>query len=83
MARHSDCAEAEIELSVTGDCLRLFMRDNVRGFDAARASEGHGLMSMRDRARDIRGRLTLSSQPGHGATIQLEVPLDRHWHEAD
>jgi PAS domain S-box-containing protein len=74
--RHSGCSETVIELSFAEGWLRLRLRDNGHGFDLARESEGHGLASMRDRAYGIGGEFTLNSQPGHGTTIQLDVPLD-------
>jgi signal transduction histidine kinase len=36
---------------------------------------GTGLVSMRERAAMIRGQLSISSAPGHGARIELIVPL--------
>jgi PAS domain S-box-containing protein len=76
MVKHSGCSEAWIELSFAEGMLRLRLRDNGRGFDTARESEGHGLVSMRDRAEGIGGTLELRSQPNGGTTISLQVPLD-------
>ena len=78
MVRHSGCTEAEIELRFTSDALLLGLSDNGRGFDLARESDGHGLLSMRDRAQGIGGELELTSRPGQGTTITLKIPLDPH-----
>jgi signal transduction histidine kinase/ligand-binding sensor domain-containing protein len=76
MIRHSGCTEAEIELRAAADHLELWLRDNGRGFDPGHESDGHGLVSMRDRARGIGGELELRSEPGRGTTVTLRVPLD-------
>ena len=76
MVKHSGCTHADIELSFAGGSLTLCMQDNGLGFDTSRQSDGHGLMSMGDRARAVGGTFVLTSQPGQGTTIRLEVPLD-------
>jgi PAS domain S-box-containing protein len=77
MVRHAACTEAEVELTLDGGRLRLRLRDNGEGFDPDQESEGHGLLSMRDRARGIGGEFRLSSRPGHGTIIELSIALER------
>jgi two-component system, NarL family, sensor histidine kinase NreB len=55
--------------------LRLTLRDNGRGFDPAAAHDGHGLVSLRGRARGLGGQLEISSSPGQGTTVILSVAL--------
>ena len=49
------------------------------GADAQESAErrygGYGLPGMRERAELVGGELQLESQPGHGATVRLIVPL--------
>jgi signal transduction histidine kinase len=57
--------------------VRLRVRDDGRGFDpgAVRRSGRHlGLVSMRDRAGGVGGRLDVHSAPGKGTVIEMEVP---------
>ena len=77
LARHSQCREADIEFSLENDVLALKLSDNGRGFDTSRESDGHGLLSMRERARAIGGVFELISSPDKGTTITLKVPLDQ------
>jgi signal transduction histidine kinase len=54
--------------------------DDGRGFDLAEASAspggGHvGLLAMRDLVAEAGGRLEISSRPGAGTTVRIEVPL--------
>ncbi|RKE21841.1 GAF domain-containing sensor histidine kinase [Streptomyces sp. TLI_171] len=56
---------------------RLTVRDDGRGFDpdsVRRAGRHLGLVSMRDRAAAVGGRLSLESAPGRGTLVELEVP---------
>jgi signal transduction histidine kinase len=77
MVRHSGCSRADVAVQLEEDSLSLRLSDNGKGFDSTSQSDGHGLLSMRERARDIDGQFDLTSTPGHGTTILLKVPLDR------
>lgn len=76
--RHSGAERVEVTLSGTparGAVLRV--TDDGRGFDpesVRRAGRHLGLVSMRDRAAAVGGRLTLDSAPGKGTAVELEVP---------
>jgi PAS domain S-box-containing protein len=74
--RHAACTEATVDLALAGSSLRMRVSDNGTGFDPDRAGDGHGLLSMRDRARGIGGELKLCSRPGQGATVELTIPLE-------
>lgn len=56
---------------------RLVVRDDGIGFDAQTAGRGLGLVSMRERADSVGGRLTVRAKPGEGTVIELEVPGGR------
>ena len=65
-------------LSFEPDRVELRVRDHGRGFDpaavAGRSHESLGLTSMRERAEQIGGRVTVSSPPGGGTEVLLEAP---------
>ena len=50
--------------------------DDGAGFDpqAVRRKDSLGLVSMRERARLVQGRLTVSSRPGKGTGIEVRLP---------
>jgi signal transduction histidine kinase len=55
----------------------LSVTDDGRGFDSGTAAEANrrlGLASMRERARSVGARLSVTSTPGAGTTVRLEVP---------
>ena len=53
-------------------------RDDGRGFDLEKASEGQGLLSMTRRAGRLGGELRIDSKPGKGTEICLRVPRRGH-----
>ena len=75
MVKHSGCTRADIEFSLGQNHLYLRLTDNGQGFDAARDNDGHGLMSMSDRAKGLGAELEIISHPESGTTIILQVPL--------
>jgi two-component system, NarL family, sensor histidine kinase UhpB len=55
--------------------LRLVIRDDGVGMDTALRRTGHGLIVMRERARNLGGTFDLSSRPGRGVRVAVEVPI--------
>ena len=55
----------------------LSVIDDGRGFDplAARAMNGVGLVSMRERVSQVEGQMTLTSTLNEGTRIEVRVPL--------
>ncbi|HVM31022.1 MAG TPA: sensor histidine kinase [Candidatus Limnocylindrales bacterium] len=73
--KHADATVVGVELSRSGDRLRLAVRDNGVGFDASADHAGYGLESMRERAAAVGGQLSLHSAASAGTTVVVEVPL--------
>jgi ligand-binding sensor domain-containing protein/signal transduction histidine kinase len=76
IVRHAQCTRVEAALTIEGSGLRLRISDDGRGFDPQFQSEGHGLDSMRERARNLRGALEIESAPGRGTTVEFTMPLN-------
>ncbi|MDH6113514.1 signal transduction histidine kinase [Kitasatospora sp. MAP12-15] len=76
--RHARAHQVQVTLRGTaGRGAVLRVTDDGRGFDpdgVRREGRHLGLVSMRDRAQTVGGRLTLTSAPGRGTVIELEVP---------
>ena len=72
--RHSSCANVEIELQLDRLWLLLLVSDDGSGFESSVSSEGHGLISMRRRAKALGGELQLLSREGKSTEILLKVP---------
>jgi signal transduction histidine kinase len=75
--RHSGATAAHVWVLAQEDQIVLEIRDNGRGFDPANGHPGHfGLDSMRTRAAEIGGSLTITSTPGSGTLIRVCVPAE-------
>ncbi|MEV2255008.1 GAF domain-containing sensor histidine kinase [Streptomyces sp. NPDC050147] len=75
--RHSGAESVRVTLVRRGAGAVLRVSDDGSGFDPRvirRAGRHLGLVSMRDRAGGVGGRLTVESEPGKGTTIEMEVP---------
>ncbi|MEY7978829.1 GAF domain-containing sensor histidine kinase [Streptomyces pilosus] len=75
--RHSGGDHVDVVLERRGGGAVLRVSDDGRGFETRvvrRAGRHLGLVSMRDRASGVGGRLTVDSAPGKGTTIEMEVP---------
>ncbi|MGW0839717.1 GAF domain-containing sensor histidine kinase [Streptomyces sp. NPDC002787] len=75
--RHSGAEHVDVSLDRRGGGAVLRVTDDGDGFDpqaVRRAGRHLGLVSMRDRAGGVGGRLTVESAPGKGTTIEMEVP---------
>ncbi|MBI3949633.1 MAG: ATP-binding protein [Acidobacteria bacterium] len=77
VARHAEAAQVYVEVELDASDLRLRIRDDGRGFDPQARYDGHGLQSLRQRAAELKADLTIESEPGHGTTIQVTVPLKK------
>ncbi|TVL90701.1 GAF domain-containing sensor histidine kinase [Streptomyces sp. SAJ15] len=76
--RHSGAAHVDVSLVRRGPSGALLrVADDGGGFEPAtirRAGRHLGLVSMRDRASGVGGKLTVESAPGKGTVIEMEVP---------
>ena len=50
------------------------VHDNGTGFDPRRKTPGLGLLGMTERVRALHGQMFVSSDPGSGTSISLELP---------
>ena len=77
---HGMPGEVMVTMRVDGGVLRLTVLDDGRGFDsgaiAADESGRHsGIPTMRHRAGELGGRLTIESLPGAGTTVHIAVEV--------
>ena len=75
IVRHSACSHVDIDFRVDRDLLILLIKDDGQGFDPEPESDGHGLVSMQRRAEEMGGTLEISSRPGEGTSVTLEMPI--------
>ena len=72
---HGAPTEVQIDLSSENGHVILRIRDDGRGFDSTRGSNGMGLRIMQYRAHRARDWCRVASRPGQGTIVTCRVPL--------
>jgi len=75
VVRHASAATASVTISGRDGTVRVFIEDDGVGFDAAqRPARAHlGIEGMLERAELVAGTLSITSRPGAGTAVVLEV----------
>jgi signal transduction histidine kinase len=72
-AKYADTPAVDVAVAADGGTLRVEVRDDGRG--GADPAEGSGLLGLRDRVEAIGGTMRLTSPPGAGTSLRVELPL--------
>jgi signal transduction histidine kinase len=72
-AKHARASAIVVEAEVTGDLLRVTVRDDGAG--GADLGGGTGLVGLKDRVEALGGRIVLQSPRGAGTSLRAELPL--------
>lgn len=75
--KHSRAQHVRVNLAINPERLSIVIEDDGIGFEQEEpksVDKTFGLKIMRDRAIDIGGTLQVSSKPGHGTCIFVQVP---------
>lgn len=76
VARHSQAGGAQVSATYDQGQIAVQIADSGVGFDPERvAHDGLGLVSMRERAAAVDGRVTIDAAPGRGTRITVRIPL--------
>jgi len=81
--KHADASHVVVKLEQDETKVSLVVDDNGRGFSfSGRYASDEldrlrlGPISIKERARGVGGTLTVESNPGHGARLTVEIPLN-------
>jgi PAS domain S-box-containing protein len=74
-AKHSDTRRIDVELRGTSRAVYLKIRDFGGGFSVSAATEGLGLVSMRERVAMVGGTFAIASTLRSGTEINVRIPL--------
>jgi two-component system sensor histidine kinase UhpB len=77
IAKHASASEVAVRLRPVGTTLQLSISDNGCGLAPADRlkPDSFGLRGMTERARALKGSLTLSVPPGGGTMVSILIPL--------
>ncbi len=71
IVRHANARHVRVTFDQNADGLRLMIADDGVGFETSGMVSGLGMSSMRQRATQLGGELSIESEPGMGTTVQV------------
>lgn len=74
--KHAQATHIKIILVREGNRIKLTIADNGKGFEQQTGKSGIGLVIIKERVENLKGVLTLSSVPGKGTDVIVEIDLD-------
>ncbi|HRD98031.1 MAG TPA: ATP-binding protein, partial [Rubrivivax sp.] len=78
--KHSGATHCAVKAGLADGDFQLVVQDNGDGISDqidGRLDRGHGLASMKNRAKALQGQCLVESGAGYGTVIRLTLPLDR------
>jgi signal transduction histidine kinase len=76
--KHSRASHCTVSCSIGGGDFQVVVQDNGEGIPLqvdGRLDRGHGMSSMKNRAKQLSGQCLVESGPGFGTVIRLTLPL--------
>lgn len=76
--KHSSASHCKVRTSVDAQHFGLLVQDNGKGIAMeldGKLDRGHGMSSMKHRAKQLLGQCLVESGPGYGTVIRLTIPL--------
>lgn len=75
LVKHSEAKNALIKITASTSQLNLLIQDDGKGFEPIGRKEGNGLSNMRQRAKQLSGKLVIDSAPGKGTNLHFSMPV--------
>ena len=78
--KHSGASHCSVRCAIADGDLQIIVQDNGNGIPMeldGRLDRGHGMASMKHRAKQLQGQCLVESGPGYGTVIRLTLPLNR------
>ncbi len=79
--KHSGASQCSVRCTIDNGDFQLVVQDNGKGIPTeldGRLDKGHGMASMKGRAKQLQGQCLVESGPGYGTVIRLTLPLEQH-----
>jgi signal transduction histidine kinase len=75
ISKHARAKKVNITFSYMEDLFVMDIADDGLGFEPSKSKNGFGMKTMRDRAEELRGTLTIESEQGIGTAIAVSIPI--------
>lgn len=75
--KHARARHVQLQIAAEPGCCRVVLTDDGAGFDVATAARygGYGLKTIEERLQQVGGKLSITSEPGRGTRLEMEIPL--------
>jgi signal transduction histidine kinase len=73
-AKHARASQVTVRAEAGDANLHLSIRDD--GIGGADSAKGSGLTGLIDRVEAVGGKMAISSQPGSGTSLLVEIPVE-------
>ena len=86
VAKHAEASRVDVSLRTVNNCIWMRIKDNGRGFAvdqerSAKREQRLGMLGMQERVRLVDGHFEITSSPGKGTTVKVEVPFRTRKHQ--
>ena len=77
VAKHARASRVQVDIERNGTQVTLSIRDNGAGFSLSdpRKPNSYGLLGLRERASLLGGEASITSAPGEGTWVQIQLPI--------
>jgi len=80
VVKHAQASQVKVALHTLKHVVQMQIRDNGQGFsvdtkDPGRRRKHLGLLGMQERVRLVNGQFAVTSAPGQGTTVCVEIPF--------
>jgi signal transduction histidine kinase len=78
VVKHSEATLVTVDLKLKEDIINLKIADNGKGFkleERVKTSQSRGIYNMKERVNLLKGEFNLSSEPGKGTIIEVNIDL--------
>lgn len=77
--KYGSASTVKVSVAVDDEQLKLSLLDDGVGFDMERVEAGLGTRNINSRAELLGGTAELHSEPGHGVSLRVTVPMNNHY----
>ncbi|GAA4279232.1 sensor histidine kinase [Aquimarina mytili] len=74
--KHADANEVYVNLTQHENYINIMVEDNGQGFDTTKNKDGIGLRNIRSRLEGLKGELEITSSPGQGVIVNINIPME-------
>jgi signal transduction histidine kinase len=77
VVKHANASAVQVTIVEHDGQVQLSVRDDGSGFDPSAATDGFGVLGMRERVQLLDGQFDVASAPGEGTTVHATFPAAR------